>query len=173
MRLLFCLWFPKACWASPGVAAWDQQLPHPFLPSLLEVSFTPDRFPGRFYSYLDGKNLAWVRQILGKTKQGLLIIVHFFIYFGYFLVSVLNNVYQRRAAKVNHRNEKLQMKEPAARHSWSHASKGFSRFRLGAHLAFFCKYACKESSWNKPASMHSNWQKAEAGLERLSSKRGD
>lgn len=79
--------------------------------SLLEVSFTPDRCPGRFCSSL-GKNLAWVRLILGKTKQDLLIIIHFFIYFGYFLVSVLNNVYQRRAAKVNHTNEKLQMKEP-------------------------------------------------------------
>lgn len=143
------------------------------LPSLLVVSFTPDRFPGRFNSCLDGKNLAWVRQIVGNTKQDLLIIVHFFIYFGYFLVSGLYNVYQRRAAKVNRTNEKLQRKEPATWHSWSHASKGFSRFRLGAHLAFFCKYACKESSWNKPASMHSDWQKAEAGLERLSSKRED
>lgn len=125
------------------------------LPSLQEVSFTPDRFPVRFYSSLDGKNLGSVRLILGKTNQNLLVVVHFCIYFRNFLVSVLYNVYQGQAAKVNHTHEKLQMKEPATRHSWSLASKGLSHFRLGAHLAFSCKFACKESSWDKPASMHS------------------
>lgn len=138
---------------------------------MLEVSFTPDRFPGMFYSSLDGKNLAWVRQSLGKKKQDLLIIIHFFIYLGYFLVSGLYNVYQRLAAKVNHTNEKLQMKEPA--HGMVPCLQGLQSFQIRCTLGILLQYACKESSWNKPASVHRDWQKAEAGLERLSSKRED